>query len=949
MATESGIPSMLPRIWKNLIRPSPLVNDIESQLRSSLLAAVILGSTLVFLCYDCLTTMTVDGYVAPWYGYITLLSIYLLNRYWSFFVAAVLHLLMPIVVTMSHIFVVGTTNLAASLIFLILGPIFASLYFNPPVVLMIGLLVNSLGFAVVKMLTPIHWENWSSEYTFNLLVTALVALLSWHRNKIEFHRQAQLRQSEERLQLALDSAQMGIWHWNIASDKVWWSNEVERVFGLPLGTFKGDFESFLLQIHPDDLPQVQEVIENALKNPTDTIKMRHRIKPNLGKVKWLEGRGKVLLDKLNRVSGMLGTVVDITEQKIYSDALEKSEQEYRLLADHSTDMIGKLRADGFFLYASPASKGLLGYEPAELLEMSPFSILHPDDFEITQKSLQSLNGGSITATTCNRLRKKNGDYIWVETVAKRIQPENSENEFEIITTSRDITERKHAENRLLESEARYRLLFENMTTGFALHEILYDEHGKPNDYRFLEVNPTFELLTGLKSQGITGKRATEVLPNLEPIWIERYSHVAITGEPAFFENYSRELDRYYEVRAFSPTPDRFAVIFSDTTDRRKSEIALQEANRLSQSILSASPDVIYIFDMEQQKTLFNNRQLSSTLGYAEGELSNNPDAEIFQLLHPSDIENLPELLKRWENAKDGEILTTEYRVKHNDGSWKWHQARDTVFRRNNQGKVIQFLGVSVDITTHKESENRNLQLNAELEKRVEARTFELEEANRELEAFSYSVSHDLRAPLRSINGFASILTEEMTEKFDKNILDMLSRIVEGSTRMGHLIDDLLHFSRSSRAQLEKQACDPNVVLISVWDDINNELNGRQIHFDLTELPTCFADVNLLRQVYINLLSNAIKFTRPRTNAKIEASWKKMGDETVYFVRDNGVGFDLSYATKLFGVFQRMHGSENFEGTGVGLALVQRIIRRHGGRIWAETKPDEGACFYFTLE
>ena len=241
------------------------------------------------------------------------------------------------------------------------------------------------------------------------------------------------------------------------------------------------------------------------------------------------------------------------------------------------------------------------------------------------------------------------------------------------------------------------------------------------------------------------------------------------------------------------------------------------------------------------------------------------------------------------------------------------------------------------------------QAHDELEQRVIERTTQLEAANQELEAFSYSVSHDLRAPLRAINGFARILLEEHTPHLTDAAREYLHLVRDNAQQMGQLIDDLLAFSRLSRQPLSKQPVAPADLVQQALSDLRPMQEGRRVNFTIGALPLCQADPKLLKQVFVNLLANALKFTGRREVAEIEVGCREAPGGHVYFVKDNGVGFNMAYANKLFGVFQRLHPAEEYEGTGVGLAIVQRIIHRHGGRVWAEAAVDQGATFSFTLE
>lgn len=292
------------------------------------------------------------------------------------------------------------------------------------------------------------------------------------------------------------------------------------------------------------------------------------------------------------------------------------------------------------------------------------------------------------------------------------------------------------------------------------------------------------------------------------------------------------------------------------------------------------------------------------------------------------------------------------------------QAREANAYTDAQIRMLETLATQVAITVDKSRLFDQLQqellerkraeaearlLNTELEERVRVRTAQLEGANKELESFSYSVSHDLRAPLRGIDGFSFILEQEYASRLDETGQRYLYRIRESVQRMNQLINDLLTFSRLGRQELHKR---PIVLLPLVQDvlsDLQPEFSGRQVDITLAnDFPICEADPNLLRQVFANILGNALKYSRKRDETRIEVNWKNTDGEVVYYIRDNGVGFDMQYADKLFSVFYRLHRVEEFEGSGVGLATVHRIITRHGGRIWVEAEVDKGATFYFTL-
>jgi PAS domain S-box-containing protein len=270
----------------------------------------------------------------------------------------------------------------------------------------------------------------------------------------------------------------------------------------------------------------------------------------------------------------------------------------------------------------------------------------------------------------------------------------------------------------------------------------------------------------------------------------------------------------------------------------------------------------------------------------------------------------------------------------------WREAGGSI------GGIIIF---SEDVSARKTASEQIHQLNVELEQRVVERTQQLETANKELEAFSYSVSHDLRAPLRAVNGFSKIVLDKFGSQVPVDAREFLELICKGGEQMGELIDDLLAFSKFSRQSMDQQAVDCVKLVQTVLDQSVSQRQGRLIEIQVGNLPPCQGDAPLLKQVWVNLISNAIKYTRGREPAVVEIGCQRTNNENVYFVRDNGAGFDMQHASRLFGVFQRLHGADEFEGTGVGLAIVQRIVNRHGGRIWAAAEVGRGATFSFTLE
>jgi len=345
----------------------------------------------------------------------------------------------------------------------------------------------------------------------------------------------------------------------------------------------------------------------------------------------------------------------------------------------------------------------------------------------------------------------------------------------------------------------------------------------------------------------------------------------------------------------------------------------------------------------QGKITFVNDKFCAISQYSREELLGRDHRLINSGYHPKAF-----MHDLWSTITHGRVWHGEIRNRAKDGSLYWVATTIVPFL-GDDGRPKQYIAIRADVTERKRAEEAVLRLNAELELRVAERTAELEQANKELEAFSYSVSHDLRAPLRALDGFSQAVLEDCEALLPPDSQRHLRTIRASAKKMGVLIDDLLAFSRLGRAPLTKQTVNTEKVVREALRELGFPWPGTKITVKLHPLPECQGDPGLLGQVWLNLLANAYKFSGRKAEPLIEIGATHDQGGTVYFVRDNGCGFDMRYAAKLFGVFQRLHRLEDYEGTGVGLAIVQRIVHRHGGRVWAEGAVDRGATFSFTLD
>lgn len=379
-------------------------------------------------------------------------------------------------------------------------------------------------------------------------------------------------------------------------------------------------------------------------------------------------------------------------------------------------------------------------------------------------------------------------------------------------------------------------------------------------------------------------------------------------------------------------------VYTDVKRHHDVEQRLQSANRFLESLLDNVPSMIFAKDAKDLRFLHFNRAGREMLGFSRGELTGKTDRDVFP---PEQAEFF--MSKDREVLAQGDVVDIpEEEIDTRTGKRILHTRKVPV--RDARGNPLLLLGISMDITQRKQHEQRILALVDELKRHATM----LESSNQELESFCYSVSHDLRSPLRAINGYAQLLQQQTGAAWDADATRCLQRICQASERMGRLIDDLLEFSRLGRQTLTIAYVDMNRMVARVLDDILVQRDASRPRIEVDELLPARGDRRMLLRVWQNLLDNAVKYSAAASQSSITIGSSRRNDEVVYHVKDNGVGFDMRYYDKIFGVFQRLHASEEFPGTGVGLAIVQRILNRHGGEVWAESEPGKGATFYFSL-
>ena len=515
------------------------------------------------------------------------------------------------------------------------------------------------------------------------------------------------------------------------------------------------------------------------------------------------------------------------------------------------------------------------------------------------------------------------------------------------TLQAEVSERKQAQDLLRESQQRLQAILDN---SFAVI-YLKDAQG-----RYLLINQRFETLFHIQREAILGRTDHDIFPKLMADAFRANDERTLQSRTALtIEEIAPQddgLHTYVSIKfpLLDARGEPYGVcgISTDITERKRAEaelrashVALEFAHHRLRGIIEGTQDQIAALDLRFRFITFNSaykdgfrREFSREIEI--GMRLSDPLAHV-----PEERE---EQLALWARALRGEAFTAE-RSRHAGTEAEQHFEISFSPIRNETGELLGAAQHMRDITARQKAEAERARLLAELARRNGL----LEAANHELEAFSYSVSHDLRAPLRHMDGFAGLLQRTANNKLDEKERRYLNLIMEAAKRMGRLIDDLLEFSRMGRAELRHADVDMSRLVQTVLHDLEPDTAGRNIHWQIGPLPVVRGDAALLRQVWMNLLANAVKYTRPRGEANIAVGCDSREPlEHAFFARDNGVGFEMKYATHLFGVFQRLHRAEDFEGTGIGLANVRRIVARHGGRTWAEGAPNVGAVVWFSL-
>lgn len=674
------------------------------------------------------------------------------------------------------------------------------------------------------------------------------------------------------------------------------------------------------------------------------------------------------------VINLIQTFDDVTEVHAIAEAAEKNkglEKAYNFFMSAPV-IIGFLRSDDYII--EMANEGLLEvWGKTENVIGKPLLTAIP---ELQEQGFIALLD-QVRATgepfyayeyPINLVRNGQEETLYFDFVYKPYYEEGSDVALGVISVGHEVTKQVKATQKVEESEGKYRSLFETVDQGFSVIEMIFDENEKPIDYRFIEINPVFEEQTGLKNA--IGKTAKELIPNLEQHWFEMYGKVALTAKSIRFTESSEAMGRWFDVYAFpigESSKHQVALLFTDITEQRKTEQKIKESEDRFLNLADESPIFVFIVEPDEIASVsyWNKTWLTYT-----GQTPEQAQGRAWDgILHPDDVPVAMEFYLPAFKTKQSYFIPA-VRVKRHDGVYRWHAFKGNP-RYSPNGDFNGFVGVGFDIHEQKVAEEALKQSESQLQLKIAERTIELERtieelkrSNANLEEFAYAASHDLKEPVRKIRTFTDRLKNNFAGRLRDEDQHYILRMEKATERMQNLINDLLEYSHVSGGTNNVDELNLNTKVEQVLIDLEVEVAEKQASIEVGQLPTIKGNRRQMQQLFQNLITNALKFNKPGQNPEIKITARvikgrdfenynlpddlKERSFNLIEIADNGIGFAQEHAETIFRMFQRLHGKAEYDGTGIGLAIVRKVVENHKGFITAESAPGEGATFKILL-
>ena len=783
-----------------------------------------------------------------------------------------------------------------------------------------------------------------------------------------------IKEQSSLVRIAAEKSKLGGWNVILGENRSYWSDGVAAIHEMPPG-YSPLVEDGINFYAPEWRETIIKVFTECTTNGTPYDEEMEII-TSTGKRLWIRTIGEAVRDDNGKIYKVQGAFQDISEKKLAEAKNREKDLQFQKLSANVPDLIFQFtrKPDGTYCVpiASEGIRNIFGCTPEEVIDdFGPIGrVIHPDDASRVITDIEN-SAKNLTHFTCEfRVLIPGRPVQWI---FSRSSPERlPDGSITWYGFNANITHRREIEDALRESEEKFRKIYEEGPYGMALVGA---------DFKFLMVNHTFSDITGYSEEELRQMTFRDITYHDDKdLGLDSILKL-MRGEIQVFRMEKRYLRKDKSViwgalslNSIFDKEGQFMynlAIVKDITDRKHDEEKIKSLNNRLQLLIQAIQDLSVSLSMEHimETVRKSARELvnaeGSTFILREGDLCHYADEDAMSPLWKGQHFPITECISGWammhrQPVVIEDIYTDErIPIESYKKTFVKSLAIAPIRTHDPLGAIgaywssnytpteieLQLLNTLADAAA---IALENVQLIDGLETKIEKRTSQLTAANKELEAFSYSVSHDLRAPLRHINGYVDLLNQRYRDELPEKARHYLDTVSGASRQMGILIDELLQFSRTGRQELKKEEFDMNLLVKEVLEVLKPDTNDRNITWQFMDLPQVFGDYAMLKQVWANLLDNAIKYTRNQKSAEISVGYQEEAKETVFCVGDNGVGFDMKYAHKLFGVFQRLHSQAEFEGTGIGLANVQRIVSKHGGRAWAEAEAGKGATFYFSL-
>ena len=738
------------------------------------------------------------------------------------------------------------------------------------------------------------------------------------------------------IELLLNGANLGWWDWDISTGKEIYNDILVKNLGYSLNEVEPNIAWWENKIHRDDSEQVNSDLKKHFDGETEFYFNKHRLQTKTGEWKWFTDYGKIVeRDKTGKPLRMTGILRDVNNEQIIQQKLKNSEEYYKSLIENSIDAISIIDEKGNNLFQSSSLEKVMGYSFDERKDKSSFEFIVPEDQEELMRRIENSKQKSGKVEDINfRVYHKDGSLRHLEGTAKNML--NSPIINGIIINFRDVTSRKLVEDAVLESENKFKGLFEGMFSGVAFCKAIFDENGNMVDSVFLEINPAYERFTNVKREDVIGHKISEILPNTEASWFSRLSEVFRTEESISFEMYHANSQKEYSAFAYKFQEDSYAIILDDITaeKRAKKEIVEKESNL--RQIIDLAPILIFAKD-EYGRYFIANKALAGFLGTTVENILGNTDLEI--AINKNDAKKYMNDDKRVLLLGE-KLFVEEESQTHISGKVSILQTSKIPFKTFLSSKPA-VLGVSVDIT---ELKRKEAELIATKEK--------AEESDRLKSAFLSNMSHEIRTPMNGILGFLSLLDDPDIDYSEKK--EFTKIISRSGDRLLNTINNLIDISKIEAGQMnvsEKETC-VNAIFDELHVFFSNEANSKDISLIKqpslsNDLSTIITDDNKLQGILTNLIKNALKYTE---NGSVKFGYELKENFLEFFVKDTGIGVPKHRQKAIFNRFEQadIADSRAFEGSGLGLSIATAYVEMLGGEIQLISEESKGAKFVFTI-